>query len=69
MPELTRRRHRERQDCWHVYFRDVRVGTIARRTGCLVDVDQWSWQYGFYPGSDPGDYLDGYCRELRPGAR
>jgi hypothetical protein len=59
MSELTRRRYPERQDCWHVYFRDVRVGTIARRTGCPVEVDQWSWQCGFYPGSDPGDYLDG----------
>jgi hypothetical protein len=41
MPALTRRRYPERQDCWHVYFGDVRVGTIARRTSCPVDVDQW----------------------------
>ena len=33
MPELTRRRYRERQDCWHVYYGDVHVGTIARRVG------------------------------------
>ena len=33
MPELTRRRYRERQDCWHVYHGDVHVGTIARRVG------------------------------------
>jgi hypothetical protein len=59
MPELTRRRYPERQNCWHVYFGDVRVGTIARRTGCPVDVDQWSWQCGFYPGSRPDEYLDG----------
>jgi hypothetical protein len=59
MPALTRRRYPERQDCWHVYFCDVRVGTIARRTGCPVDVDQWSWQCGFYPGSDRGEYLGG----------
>ena len=59
MPDLTRRRCPERQDCWHIYSGDVRVGTIARRTGCPVDVDQWSWQCGFYPGSSPGEYLDG----------
>jgi hypothetical protein len=30
MPELTRRRNLEaREDCWHVYFGDVQVGTIA----------------------------------------
>jgi hypothetical protein len=28
-------------DCWQVYYGDVCVGTIARRTGCPVDVDQW----------------------------
>jgi hypothetical protein len=33
MPKLTRRRYPERQDCWHIYFGDVHVGTIARRVG------------------------------------
>jgi hypothetical protein len=33
MPALTRRRYPERQDCWHVYFGDVHVGTIARSVG------------------------------------
>jgi hypothetical protein len=31
MPELTRRRYPEREDCWHVYYGDVHVGTIAVR--------------------------------------
>jgi hypothetical protein len=31
--ELTRRRYPERPDCWHVYYGDVQVGTIARRAG------------------------------------
>jgi hypothetical protein len=31
MRELTRRRYPERHDCWHFYFGDVHVGTIARR--------------------------------------
>src|SRR5258706_13319086 len=33
MPALTRRRNLEAPDeCWHVFFGDVRVGTIAIRT-------------------------------------
>lgn len=59
MRELTRRRYRERPDCWHVYYGDVQVGTIATGPGVPVDVDQWGWQCGFYPGSHPGDHKDG----------
>jgi hypothetical protein len=59
MPELTRHRYPERHYWWHIYFGDVQIGTIARCTGCPVDVHQWSWQCGFYPGSRPGEYLDG----------
>src|ERR1700761_3438243 len=59
MPELTRRRYPERHDCWHVYYEDVQVGTIARRAGVPFDVDQWGWICGFYPGSEPGDHLSG----------
>jgi hypothetical protein len=34
MPALTRRRSPDAPDeCWHVYYGDVRVGTIAIRTG------------------------------------
>ena len=60
MPQLTRRRsddpHRE---SWHVYYGDVRVGTISRRAGVPVDVDQWGWSCGFYPGLHPGQHHDG----------
>ncbi len=49
MPELTRRRYPERPDCWHVYYGDVHVGTIALRPGVPIDVDQWGWDCGFYP--------------------
>jgi hypothetical protein len=59
MPVLTRRRYPERHDCWHVYYGDVQVGTIARRAGVSVDVDQWGWICGFYPGSEPGENLSG----------
>ena len=55
MPNLTRRRYPERYDCWHVYYGDVHVGTIARRTGNPNDTDQWEWNCGFYPGSNPGE--------------
>jgi hypothetical protein len=34
MPELTRRGSPDAPDeCWHVFYGDVRVGTIALRTG------------------------------------
>jgi hypothetical protein len=59
MPALTRRRYPERQDCWHVYFGDVHVGTIAARTGNPHDTDPWEWACGFYPGSRPGEYRSG----------
>ena len=49
MPALTRRKDTERQDCWRVFYGDVCVGRISRRTGCPVDVDQWEWSCGFYP--------------------
>ena len=59
MPVLTRRRYPERQDCWHVYFGDVQVGTIVRSVGNPNAEAQWQWQCGFYPGSEPGEYRYG----------
>ncbi|SHH07357.1 hypothetical protein SAMN05444169_5595 [Bradyrhizobium erythrophlei] len=59
MPALTRRRYPERPDCWHVYYGDVHVGTIASRAGAPVDVDQWGWDCGFYPGSRHGRQVQG----------
>jgi hypothetical protein len=59
MPKLTRRRYPERQDCWHVHYGDVHVGTIAIRTGVPHDEDPWGWICGFYPDSQPGEYIDG----------
>jgi hypothetical protein len=55
MPELTRRRSEDRQDCWHIYYGDVHAGTIAMRVGNPHDTDQWEWTCGFYPGSKPGE--------------
>jgi cephalosporin-C deacetylase-like acetyl esterase len=56
MPALTRRQYHEAQDeCWHVYYGGVRVGTIAKRIGVPPDEDPWGWACGFYPGCHPRD--------------
>jgi hypothetical protein len=60
MTALTRRRNPEvPEESWHVYFGDVRVGTIAIKSGAPSDVDRWGWICGFYPDSHPGEYLTG----------
>ena len=59
MPALTRRRYPERPDCWHVYYVDVHVGTIAIRVGIPHDEDPWAWICGFYPGCEPGEHSNG----------
>jgi hypothetical protein len=59
MPQLTRRRSDAREDCWHVYFGDVHVGTIAIRSGILHDKDSWGWSCGFYPACHPGEITNG----------
>jgi hypothetical protein len=60
MPALTRRRDIEAPDeCWHVYYGDVRVGTIAKRVGIPFDEDPWGWACGFYPGCHPRECTDG----------
>jgi hypothetical protein len=39
MTALTRRRDPEaREECWHIYYGDVRVGTIAIKSGAPSDV-------------------------------
>src|SRR6266566_8561411 len=57
MPALTRRRSADhRHQCWHIYYGDVHVGTIAERVGNPPDTDPWEWSCGFYPGSHPGEH-------------
>jgi hypothetical protein len=46
-----------REECWHVFYDDVRVGSIAIRTG--NPHDPWEWHCGFYPGSNPGEQQNG----------
>jgi hypothetical protein len=60
MPELTRRRSSDpHRESWSVYYDNVRVGTIGRRAGVPIEVDQWGWSCGFYPGPEPGQYRSG----------
>ena len=59
MPDLTRRPDPHRPDCWHIYFGDVHVGTIAKSTGIPNAEPQWQWLCGFYPGSNPGEQRGG----------
>jgi hypothetical protein len=48
---LTRRRSSDaREECWHVYYGDVHVRTIAIRTG---SPHSWECCCGFYPASRP----------------
>jgi hypothetical protein len=54
MQALTRRRDPDAQlKTWRVHYGDVAVGTIGIRAGVPVDVDQWGWNCGFYPGTEP----------------
>jgi hypothetical protein len=42
MPPLTRRRIPcARNEAWRVFYGDVPVGTIGRRAGVPIHVDQW----------------------------
>ena len=60
MPALTRRRdHDRREECWLIYYGDVRVGFIAIRSGIPNNQVPWGWRCGFYPGSEPGECTSG----------
>jgi hypothetical protein len=51
MLTLTRRPHPERSDCWHIFYGDVQVGTIAVQPSLPIHAEQWRWDCGFYPAS------------------
>jgi hypothetical protein len=60
MPALTRRRSLDhRQECWHIYYGGIHVGTITERAGNPHDTEAWEWRCGFYPGSNPGECTSG----------
>jgi hypothetical protein len=49
MPALTRRRdHDRREECWLIFYGDIRVGTIAVRSGIPHHQPLWGWRCGFY---------------------
>ncbi len=65
MPELIRRRiHESPHECWHVYYGDVHVGTMAERTDLPNAVDRWSWSCGFYPLTHRGLKITGTSANL-----
>ena len=61
MPTLTRRRMQDvHQDIWLIFYDDIRVGTIAERSGVPLDLDCWGWSLGFFPKSErPGEIRSG----------
>jgi hypothetical protein len=60
MPTLARRRAKDtHQECWHIFYGDVHVGTITERAGVPHDVDQWGWQCGFYPLTHRHEHAEG----------
>ena len=66
MPALTRRRDRNiPQECWRVFYGDVRVGTIAECVGNPSAAPKWQWNCGFYPGSRPGDCTCGTAADFQ----
>src|SRR5712664_3523352 len=65
MSALTRRRSKDHKECWHIYYSDVRVGTIAVCVGIPHGEDPWGWSCGFYPGSHPAERRDGTARTFK----
>ena len=47
-------RSKANQEKWLINYDDIRVDSIAMRTGVPIDKDQWGWSIGFYPASDRG---------------
>ena len=65
MPKLTRRRSdNQHHETWHVYYGNVRVGTIGQRAGVPVSAPQWQWSCGFYPGMEPGQHRAGIAENF-----
>ena len=65
MPTLTRRRSTDaREECWHIFYGDIRVGTIAKHSEIPRGQPSWKWSCGFYPGSGPGECTNGTATTL-----
>lgn len=48
--ELNLTRRQSGSETWQVYYGDVRVGFIGKRSGVPVDADQWGWSAGIKSG-------------------
>jgi hypothetical protein len=59
MTSLARRRSPHDSNCWHVYYGDVRAGTIVRAISPPNHAELWQWYCGFYPGSQPHENTSG----------
>ena len=53
-----------KEECWQIFYGDIRVGTIAKRVGIPNDKPRWGWSCGFYPGSHPGECTHGAAATL-----
>ena len=54
MTDLTRRRSdNDQHETWHIYFGDVRIGTIGIRAGVPISADQWPGILGFIQAWSP----------------
>jgi hypothetical protein len=66
MTTLTRRRDlNSREEAWLIFYGDVHVGTIGRRSGNPTGTDSWDWRCGFYPGSNTGDEGHGTAADFQ----
>jgi hypothetical protein len=69
MPSLTRGSNLDsREEAWLIFYGDVKVGAIGRRSGNPVGTDSWFWRCGFYPVSNPGECTSGTATDF-PEAR
>ena len=58
-PKLSRRRDPEaRSESWHIWYDDVRVGTISAVAG-LQGSSHWAWTCGFHAGLPDGKQRSG----------
>jgi hypothetical protein len=65
MSELTRRRDTSRsEETWLIFLEDVHIGTIGRRAGVPIDVEQWGWRCGLLSGSRRGAHAEGTAADF-----
>jgi hypothetical protein len=63
--ELTCRRDTTRsEETWLIFLEDVHIGTIGRRAGVPIDVEQWGWRCGFLSGSRQVAHAEGTAADF-----